>query len=176
MRALLPALLFTALLSTGVRAQEAVPPSVQRILEQIPKIKRGDTMGEFLQRTKITIDKDAEIIGGESSLGEDGYVWRIGDSGQWIMCTSSYRGVDKNGGLKGKFENGEMVGVRIYYREKVTEEIDYDQMRKQLPYLEAHKLHTKRAEQDGAGQPATRPESKSEGGDRPQPESEGRSR
>ena len=31
-------------------------------------------------------------------------------------------------------------------------------------------------EQDGAGQPATRPESKSEGGDKPQPESEARSR
>ncbi|MDA9830934.1 hypothetical protein N9C66_06305 [Akkermansiaceae bacterium] len=32
------------------------------------------------------------------------------------------------------------------------------------------------AEQAGAGQPATRPESKSEEGDKPQPESEGRSR
>jgi hypothetical protein len=34
----------------------------------------------------------------------------------------------------------------------------------------------KQAEQDGAGQPATRPESKSEGGDKPRPEAEGRSR
>ena len=33
-----------------------------------------------------------------------------------------------------------------------------------------------KAEQAGAGQPATRPESKSEGSDKPQPESEGRSR
>ena len=32
------------------------------------------------------------------------------------------------------------------------------------------------AEQDGAGQPATRSESDSEGGDKPQPEAEGRSR
>ena len=32
------------------------------------------------------------------------------------------------------------------------------------------------AEQGGTGQPATRPESKSEGGDKPQPEAEGRSR
>ena len=31
-------------------------------------------------------------------------------------------------------------------------------------------------EQDGAGQPATRPESKPKGGDKPQPEAEGRSR
>jgi hypothetical protein len=35
---------------------------------------------------------------------------------------------------------------------------------------------TKESEQDGTGQPATRPESKSEGGDKPQPEAEGRSR
>jgi hypothetical protein len=33
-----------------------------------------------------------------------------------------------------------------------------------------------KAEQTGTGQPATRPESKSEGSDKPQPESEGRSR
>ena len=37
-------------------------------------------------------------------------------------------------------------------------------------------LNLKEAEQAGTGQPATRPESKSEGGDKPQPESEGRSR
>jgi hypothetical protein len=35
---------------------------------------------------------------------------------------------------------------------------------------------TKTSEQDGTGQPATRPESKSEGSDKPQPEAEGRSR
>jgi len=33
-----------------------------------------------------------------------------------------------------------------------------------------------KAEQGGTGQPATRPESKSEGSDKPQPEAEGRSR
>ena len=35
---------------------------------------------------------------------------------------------------------------------------------------------TEEAEQDGAGQPATRPESKPEGSDKPQPTAEGRSR
>ena len=35
---------------------------------------------------------------------------------------------------------------------------------------------TEEGEQDGTGQPATRPESKSEGSDKPQPEAEGRSR
>jgi hypothetical protein len=37
-------------------------------------------------------------------------------------------------------------------------------------------VKTKRGEQAGTEQPATRPESDSEGGDKPQPESEGRSR
>jgi predicted translin family RNA/ssDNA-binding protein len=38
-----------------------------------------------------------------------------------------------------------------------------------------HSLKQK-SEQAGTGQPATRPESKSEGGDKPQPEAEGRPR
>ena len=37
------------------------------------------------------------------------------------------------------------------------------------------RIQEKEAEQDGTGQPATRPKSKSEGSDKPQPESEGRS-
>jgi len=36
--------------------------------------------------------------------------------------------------------------------------------------------HLTNTEQGGAGQPATRPESKSDSSDKPQPESEGRSR
>ena len=41
---------------------------------------------------------------------------------------------------------------------------------------QAARQRIKQAEQDGAGQPATRPESKPEGRDKPQPEAEGRSR
>jgi hypothetical protein len=41
---------------------------------------------------------------------------------------------------------------------------------------ELHRRFKKEAEQAGTGQPATRPESKSEGSDKPQPEAEGRSR
>ena len=40
----------------------------------------------------------------------------------------------------------------------------------------ALELQAKKAELAGTGQPATRPESKSEGSDKPQPEAEGRSR
>jgi hypothetical protein len=43
-------------------------------------------------------------------------------------------------------------------------------------YVADTNLETKKAEQAGTGQPATRPESKSEGSDKPEPEAEGRSR
>lgn len=49
--------------------------------------------------------------------------------------------------------------------------IALERMKKQLTALES--LET---EQDGTGQPATRPQSKSEDGDKPHPKSEGRSR
>jgi hypothetical protein len=42
--------------------------------------------------------------------------------------------------------------------------------------LQAFYVRQKSAEQAGTGQPATRPESKSEGGEKLQPEAEGRSR
>jgi hypothetical protein len=44
------------------------------------------------------------------------------------------------------------------------------------PFAEDPTPEKTKAEQDGAGQPATRPESKSDGSDKPQPKSEGRSR
>jgi hypothetical protein len=43
-------------------------------------------------------------------------------------------------------------------------------------YVADTMLESKTAEQAGSGQPATRPESKSEGSEKPQPEAEGRSR
>jgi hypothetical protein len=51
-----------------------------------------------------------------------------------------------------------------------------DGVKSYVALLIAPALQTKSGEQDGAEQPATRPESRSEGSDKPQPESEGRSR
>ncbi len=45
-----------------------------------------------------------------------------------------------------------------------------------LEQLHAKSAQNKKSEQGGTGQPATRSQSKSEGGDKPQPEAEGRSR
>jgi hypothetical protein len=48
--------------------------------------------------------------------------------------------------------------------------------RRRLRWVSERTRRTSKAEQAGAGQPATRPESDLEGGDKPKPESEGRSR
>jgi hypothetical protein len=60
------------------------------------------------------------------------------------------------------------------YLEKEREALSKIPGIRPLPDLD--ELEKTEAQQDGTGQPATRPESKSEGGDKPQPKSEGRSR
>ena len=55
------------------------------------------------------------------------------------------------------------AGIDPYFIERIKKSSD-------------HVKNSAKREQAGTGQPATRPESKSEGGDKPQPESEGRSR
>jgi hypothetical protein len=60
--------------------------------------------------------------------------------------------------------------------EEGNEVILYFDVRRMMEKRAAHIKATTEAEQAGTGQPATRPESKSEGSDKPQPEAEGRSR
>ena len=165
---------FWLFLVAPVYGHDEIPPAIQRILAQIPKIKPGDSLGEFFSRSQIKIDKDTKVIGGGSSLGEDGIVWQVGKSGKWIMCTTSARKFDKEAmKLLGELKDGEMIGVRVYYREKASEEVNYDKMQKQLPYLYGKKLHLKHeAEQGGADQPATAGESKLEDKEKPKQKSE----
>lgn len=58
----------------------------------------------------------------------------------------------------------------------VTGDSDSDSAIRELNRPNVAAKLTNQAEQGGTGQPATRPESKPEGGDKPQPEAEGRSR
>jgi hypothetical protein len=44
---------FVCLLPCVVHAEKKMPPEVIRVLEQIPKIKAGDTLGSFLAAAKI---------------------------------------------------------------------------------------------------------------------------
>ena len=74
----------------------------------------------------------------------------------------------------------EMVLVKLGYppglRNEVRNFIEPPPKIDLLGMLEASKKKKEEAEQGGTGQPATRPESMPEGSDKPQPESEGRSR
>jgi hypothetical protein len=70
-------------------------------------------------------------------------------------------------------------GNGFYWAEEdAKKELHWTGSRFEVTPLEADEANSenREAEQGGTGQPATRPESKSEGGDKPQPESEGRSR
>jgi hypothetical protein len=72
---------------------------------------------------------------------------------------------------------GYMAGARAAYA--LSKEIHKSLDKKILNWLKTDTVPAElknKVEQDGAGQPATRPESKSEGSHKPQPESEGRSR
>jgi hypothetical protein len=82
------------------------------------------------------------------------------------------------GGTFGPFETADLVGLA-----KIATEAGLDL--KPFASLDAYvnrldestkRIQEEEAEQAGTEQPATRPQSKSEGGDKPQPESEGRSR
>lgn len=63
--------------------------------------------------------------------------------------------------------------IRLEKAGFVTRVIRFDY---EIPEVVVHLERNPKAEQCGTGQPATRPESKSEGGAKPQPEAEGRSR
>ncbi len=54
--------------------------------------------------------------------------------------------------------------------------VQFQKLGEEMKIEAIEKTAEPKAEQSGTGQPATRPESKSEGSDKPQPESEGRSR
>ena len=67
-------------------------------------------------------------------------------------------------------EFDDRVYLQIVYHEAPLEQAKLNLIDKVI-----NSVQPKPSEQDGTGQPATVPESKSEGGDKPQPESEGRS-
>jgi hypothetical protein len=158
------------ILQPVVHAENKIPPEVRRVLEQISKIKAGDTLVSFLADAKIKAEaKQIDGVGGHKCFF---LTWTFEGSGKWLLWTSS-RSVP--GSLRR--DDGELVSVSIYYRENTAEALDFQKHKRQVPYFSGRKVHTQlEAEQTGTGQPATRPESKSEGSDNPQPESEGRSR
>jgi hypothetical protein len=167
---LLTIIIIGALSSLGF-AEEKVPPAVQRVLDQVPRIKDGATLGSFLSDAKIEAQaKRIDGVGGHHSYF---LTWTIEGSGHWLMWTNS-RQVPKRAEDESEREweerirLGELVSVAIYFREDTTETLDFERHQCHFPYLSGGEVHTQpEAEQGGTGQPATAPESKPEGGEKP---------
>jgi hypothetical protein len=87
---------------------------------------------------------------------EDAYVSALGPCG--ALAVSDY------------------LAERVFWYSDDSKAQRYADLWKEKPLAEVIARITEKAEQAGTGQPATRPESKSEGSDKPQPEAEGRSR
>lgn len=95
----------------------------------------------------------------------------FGESREWIEYSTK-----DSEGWKGLEIISNIPGIDDYWKTHIFTGGADDKQREQLMKILSTAKIEKRAEQAGAGQPATRPESKSKGGDKPQTKSEGRSR
>lgn len=96
----------------------------------------------------------------------------------FCMCHSRYciRILDTSGKVVWKDSDTAYGGVSVAVAESDGSFGNELLIRRYDHGMDASFIVKLNSEQDGTGQPAIRPESKSEGGDKPQPESEGRSR
>ena len=127
---------------------------------------RGTKAGENIE---VWDDWQQEADGSESRIsGRDPYL----EVGKRYLI---YLTKDKRGRLvtvQSSLDCLRVEGRKVSKEEDLGSEPLADKLKRIRTIL----AEIQRAEQVGAGQPATRPESKLEGGDKPQPEAEGRSR
>ena len=123
-------------------------------------------------------------------LGEPDYIFKGSDYLIWEYRWNPFEKLDVKlamneeisslGGFTLKFagSDGKKVFWGWMYRQRRVEPITPEHQKLLERIRKNNDLIPKseRSEQGGSGQPATRPESKSEGSDKPQPEAEGRSR
>lgn len=149
------------------------PPSVQKLLNEIPNIRPTDRKDTVLQRMGIEEDR-LEILDGSSSLGETDLLLNLGIDGHWMLKLGYKSPGPEAGPSEATLKRFQIV--RGYIDDAREGDLDVEQFI--YPYFVYDKVVAgpSKAEQTGAGQPATRLESKSEGSDHPQPEVEGRSR
>jgi hypothetical protein len=155
----------------------AYPEKVTALIKLIEQLKPGTNEHEWIELVDRTIDlpEEDESLDGGGGLGESWLTIGIGAGDDWALSIESYQAND---------EMWEVMVVRTSVSKWLanepcdTEEIYPHYYKGHIVRSEEEKLllKNKRVEQDGTGQPATRPESKPEGGDKPQSESEGRSR
>jgi hypothetical protein len=135
----------------------------------------------FLKDGVPLLGRSLEVLGAKE--GWEAEVFEIAQDG-WVRLPSSY--VGKNGACRIKDGDHAHEFMELgFSRGKTTVNftasgIESEHTYRFLFYESRSRTkplpNNKRSEQAGAGQPATRPESKSEGLDKPQPKSEGRSR
>lgn len=180
MKRFLPVLAVIVFLPSVVHGDNKIPAEVLRVLEQIQKTKAGDTLGSFLSDAKIKAEaKEIDGVGGHKCYF---LTWTIEDSGHWLMSTTSRQvsnGSDNRSDSRcsDQRNRGALVSVSVYFRDNVTESLDFQRHKRQFPYFSGGKVHTRlEAEQSGSEQSANRSESDSEGDGKPQTEAESRSR
>jgi hypothetical protein len=162
-------------LSAVTSAAPKPPDKVAKILEAVSSIQKDERRDDVFKRLGLWDDEEIRSIVGASGLGQTDEVWDLVGDGRWLLSMVSFTPPGENANAA---RGGKVVGFEVLYRKTATEKIDWKSLERLLPYFEAGRVVTKKteAEQGGTGQPATRSQSKSEGGEKPQPEAEGRSR
>ncbi len=155
----------------------AYPEKVTALIKLIEQLKPGTNEHEWIELVNRTIDlpEEDEILDGGGGLAVSWLTIGVGVGDDWALSIQSYQATD---------EMWEVMVVRTSVSKWLADEpcdteVIYPHYYKgHIVRSEEEKLllMNKRVEHAGAGQPAIRSRSKSEGGDKPQPDSEWRSR
>ena len=178
-------LVLTHLLCVSVSADEATLKQLKSELQNTLDGAKLGTLGYRIESTDFEKEPDRQIVVTLSASGEIQEIRaRLTEQDQLAEWSLIYReGLPVVAQLK-KWRKitiqDEQAGealtlVETFLPKKRVFEISNHTAKRQLDDVISY-AENKRVEQDGTGQPATRPESKSEGSQKPQPESEARSR
>lgn len=162
--------------SRRARAREPLgivvpPPSMQKLLDEIPNITPIDRKDTVLQRMGIKEDR-MEILDGSSSFGETDLLLNLGVDGHWMLKLGYKRPGPEAGPSEAKLKRFQIV--RGYIDDAREGDLDVEQFI--YPYFVHDKVVAgpSKAEQAGTEQAATRPESKSENSGKPKAEGHSR--
>ena len=178
-------LVLTHLLCVSVSADEATLKQLKSELQNTLDGAKLGPLGYRIESTDFEKEPDRQIVVTLSASGEIQEIRaRLTEQDQLAEWSLIYReGLPVVAQLK-KWRKitiqDEQAGealtlVETFLPKKRVFEISNHTAKRQLDDVISY-AENKRVEQDGTGQPATRPESKSEGSQKPQPESEERSR
>jgi hypothetical protein len=177
----------TELVSLGAEI-DGHPEKVQWLLKEIESLKPDTDVGSWYRHLWPEPDESlVELAGNAGSLGDAHDAVGLGVGDEWILIVNYSYGYGREtrpiygariyrGSVARALANdpGDMEVVFPYYwKGEVIRDLVDEEKQADWPWLERQ---SKNVQQAGTGQPATRPESKSEGNDKPQPEAEERSR